>query len=313
MTADVPVVHEKHTLSEVRSAIERHADRFSTINYIYVLDDAKKLVGVMSLRDLFRNPPSAVAGEICKRSSLVSVKPNTDQEHAALLALRNNIKAVPVVGDDRAFLGELPNDAILSILYKEMHEDALRMAGIRHAGGINANVLQLSLFDSLKHRIPWLIIGLFGGIVSARIIGLFEATLQENLILAAFLPLIVYMSSAVGTQMQAYVVRDLAMDRKLPFGLYLGRNVMLVLAISALLAVLLGGITHVLHGNISLSRALALALFGATMSSVLTGLIIPYSFSRLRFDPADASGPVATIIQDMLSILIYFGIANALI
>lgn len=313
MVVDVPIVNQKHTLAEVRAVIERHSGWFNTINYIYVLDDARKLVGVLSIRDLFLHPAHAIAGDVSKRTSLVTVQPLAHQERGAYLALKNNIKAIPVVDEQHHFLGELPNDAIMTILYNEMHEDALRMAGIGHDGGLHSNVLTLSLFDSFRHRILWLVIGLAGGLLSARIIGAFEETIAENLILAAFLPLIVYMSSAVGTQMQSYVIRDLAVDHKLPFVRYLLRNVVVVIAIAIVLGALLAAATTVLHNHPQAGIAIGIALVGSTLSSVLTGLLMPYAFSKFSLDPADVSGPVATIIQDIISIVIYFGVATALL
>ena len=313
MVVDVPIVHAKHTLAEVRAVIEKHAGWFNTINYIYVLDDARKLVGVLSIRDLFLHPAHTVAENVGKRESIVTIKPTAHQERAAYLAMKYNIKALPVVDEERHFLGELPNDAIMGILYKEMHEDALRMAGISHEGGLQSNVLTLSLFDSFRHRILWLVIGLGGGLLSANIIGAFEKTIAENLILAAFLPLIVYMSSAVGTQMQSYVIRDLAVDHKLPFVRYFLRNALIVTAISVVLGVLLAVATAVLHNHPQAGIAIGIALVGSTLSSILTGLLMPYMFSKLSLDPADISGPIATIIQDIISIVIYFGVATALL
>lgn len=103
MVVDVPIVNQKHTLAEVRAVIERHSGWFHTINYIYVLDDGRKLVGVLSIRDLFLHPAHAVAGEVCKRTSLVTVHPLAHQERGAYLALKNNIKAVPVVDEQHVF------------------------------------------------------------------------------------------------------------------------------------------------------------------------------------------------------------------
>ncbi len=313
MTADVPVATESQTLREVHDMLARRGRKYETINYIYVLSSQKKLVGVLSVRDLFSARMSAKAGEVCVRKKLVTVHPSAHQEHAAYLALRHTLKAIPVVDVNRKFLGEITSDSILHIMHKEMHEDALKRAGIRHPGAVHANVLELPLLDSLRHRIPWLILGLIGGLLAANIVGFFEATLQKNIMLAAFIPLIVYMSDAIGTQMEAYIIRDLAVDRDLPFPLYLLRQFIVVVAISVFLAILLFGSFGLLYSDWYMGFVIGLSLFVASVSSVCTGLIIPYGFSRLSLDPADASGPIATIVQDMLSIVIYFGIATALL
>lgn len=313
MTEAVPTAREDQTLRSVHDDLLKNSAAHDTVNYVYVLDSKRKLVGVLSVRELFSHPLSRTIGDVCKRTSLVTVHPETHQEHAAFLALKNNIKAVPVVDHAHHFLGEITSDTILRVLHKEMHEDVLKRAGIRHPAAVHASVLDLSLFMSIRHRIPWLMLGLFGGLIAAKIVDLFEVTLQKNLILAAFIPLIVYMSDAVGTQMEAYIIRDLALDTSLPFRRYFFKHLSVVVVTGAILSVVLFLAAGIFISTWHMALVLSLSLFGAVFSSVLTGLIIPYVFSRMKLDPADASGPVATIIQDMMSIVIYFGIATILL
>lgn len=313
MIRDVPVATAHQTVKEVHDMLAREGESYATINYVYVLDADKKLAGVMSFRDLFSSRMDTKIGDVCTKEPLVFVHPTAHQERAAYLALKHKIKAVPVVDADHRFLGEITSDAILHIMHKEMHEDALRRAGIRHPGALHANVLELSLFASLRHRIPWLILGLVGGLLAAKIVGFFEATLEKNILLAAFIPLIVYMSDAIGTQMEAYIIRDLAIDRSLPFPLYLLRHFLVVVAISLFLALLLYVSFGLFYHDWYMGFVIGVSLFAASASSVFTGLIIPYGFSRMTLDPADASGPFATIVQDMLSIIIYFSIATVLL
>jgi magnesium transporter len=312
MVTDVPIVKKNHTLADVRKHIEHRAADFSTINYIYVVDEEHKLSGVLSIRQLFQHSPSSVAKDVCLSTGLVTVHPHDHQERAALLALKHNIKALPVVDKDGIFLGEVSSDAILTILYTEMHEDALLHAGIRHAGG-SLSIFRYSVFASIKHRLPWLLLGLVGGLFAANIIGFFEETLSKHLILAAFIPLIVYISDAVRTQMEAYIIRDLAMEHSLPFLRYFLRHLIVVISIGGILAILLFGTFGLFYHDWHIASVLSLSLFIAVFSTVLTGLFIPYFFSFFGQDPADASGPIATIIQDILSISMYLGIATALL
>lgn len=313
MTADVPVVPESVLLSDVHKLLRDGARNYTTINYIYVVDAGRKLLGVLSVRDLFTHDQTSTAGEVCIRSPLFTVHPETHQERAAYLALRHGIKAIPVVDRGHVFIGEIAADTVLSILHKEMREDSFRRAGIRHPDAAPANVLDVSVFMSIRHRLPWLVIGLLGGLLAARVIGFFQDTLSKNLILAAFIPLIVYISDAVGTQMEAYIIRDLAIEHSIPFARYFLKHLIVVIAIGALLAVLLLGSYGFFYDDWHIAGVLSLSLFAAVLSSVLTGLMIPYIFSRFSLDPADASGPVATIVQDILSIVIYFMIATALL
>jgi len=172
-------------------------------------------------------------------------------------------------------------------------------------------VLTLSLWQSLTHRLPWLLIGLFGGLLTAKIVGLFEHTLQQNIILAAFIPLIVYMGDAVGTQIEAYVIRDVALHRDLPALRYFLRQCAVVFCLAVIVSVLLFSSLYLLHGSPHIASVIAVSLGTAVLSSVCTGMLIPYGFMQLSMDPANASGPVATLVQDFLSIVVYFSIASA--
>lgn len=313
MTSDVPVVPESALLGDVHTLLREHARSYDTINYVYVVDEDKKLVGVLSARDIFTHDPASHAGRVCRRDPLYFVHPDAHQERAANLALRHSIKAIPVVDRNRVFLGEIAAETILGILHKEMHEDSLKRAGIRHSAELHAGVLQMTLLTSLRHRIPWLLAGLAGGLVVAKIVTLFETTLAENIVLASFIPLIVYMSDAVRAQMEAYIIRDLALDRGLPFVRYLLKQTAVVLILAALLSLLLGLAHGFVQNQWHVALVLGASLSAAITSSVFTGLLIPYAFDRLKMDPADASGPVATIVQDMVSVLLYFTIATALL
>ncbi len=313
MTVAVPTAHADETLRKVHERLLQNGHTYETINYVYVLDSDGTLHGVLSVKEIFSHPLTKRIGDVCKRAPLVSVYPDSHQEHVAYLALRHGIKAVPVVSRHHIFLGEITSDRILKILHKEMHEDTLRRAGIRHPAASSSNVLTLSLVTSFRHRIPWLCFGLIGGILAAKVIGLFDGLLSENLVLAAFIPLIVYMSNAVGMQMETYIIRDLAIDRSIPFFRYLVRHSIVVFAMGLVLGVVLFVSYGILSQDWFMASVLALSLFGTVLSSVCTGLLIPYAFSAFTLDPADASGPIATIIQDILSILIYFSIATVLL
>lgn len=313
MTESVPITFVHQTLRHIHDMLTEHGKSYSTIDYVYVLNVDRTLYGILSVHELFQKDLNVTAGEACKKFSLLSVHPETHQEHAAYVALKNNIKAIPVLDHQGVFLGELTSDSILSILQKEMHEDTLKRAGIRHPEALRSNVLTLPLLTSFRHRIPWLLLGLLGGLLTANIIGFFEATLARNLVLAAFIPLIVYMSDAVGTQMEAYIIRDLALEKALPIWRYAFRHFCVVMGIGFFLSCLLAASYGLFVGDWHIAFVLSVSLFFSVCSSVLTGLLIPFAFSKFSLDPADASGPIATVIQDMISVVIYFGIATMML
>jgi len=131
--------------------------------------------------------------------------------------------------------------------------------------------------------------------------------------LAAFIPLIVYMADAVGTQMEAFIIRDLALHPRIKFNKYLIKQVLIVATIGLLLSTVLFITSIILYQSMGIALTLSLALFLAIISSVVTGLLIPYLFEKTRLDPANASGPIATIVQDILSVTIYFLIASKIL
>jgi magnesium transporter len=310
MTARVPAVPSNVRVREALETVFRGARDYDAVQYVYLTDPAGRLAGVVSLKNLLRSDPGAPAAEATARRTLIALHPADRREKAATLALEHNLKQVPVVDDEGTFLGAVTEDAILSILHHESREKLLRLSGIHPAHRDVDDVLEIPLMQALKHRLPWLLIGLLGGLVTARFVGLFERTLEKNLVLASFIPLVVYMADAVGTQMEAFVIRDFAVHRRLDYARYFLKQLAIValsaVVISALLT--LGGV--LLSRDPALLAVLAISLVLAILSSVLTGLVIPYLFRRMRFDPADASGPIATIVQDFLSVVIYFAVAS---
>lgn len=312
ITINVPAVSAEATVADIERLLLKRAKDFNSINYVYVTDANHRLVGVISLKEVFQQPKLTLAKDVMV-TQLITVHPHTDQERVVHLALAHDLKAVPVVDKDGGFLGAVLSRTLLHTLYREANEDLLRLAGVKHPESTFDNVLKLPITKSLEHRTPWLLLGLLGGVLAAGIISQFEATLQKNLILAAFIPLMVYMADAVGTQMEAFIIRDLAVNPSLNFFQYLKRQFTVVCLIGLLTSGLLLAISLVLYKDMKVAVVLALSLFIATASSVLTGLVIPYLLGRLKQDPANASGPIATIVQDILTVTIFFLIASWLL
>jgi magnesium transporter len=309
---EFPQVFEYQTIAEVEQIVIKNINLYKTFNYVYVTDDWDKLVGIASIKDIFRHSKDVHISEISIKKPIV-VAPEVTEAKVAYLALKNALKEVPVVDAEGKLVGIIPNDVILSVAFRESRDDLMRFAGYKNVLSLPDNILEISVFTALKHRLPWLILGLVGGILAAKIIDGFEMTLQKNLILASFIPLIVYMSDAVGTQMEAFIIRDLALNADLNFKKYLFKQLSVLFFIGILSSVVVFGATNFIYGDIAVSYTLAIALFVAILSSVVTGLLIPYIFSRIKTDPANASGPIATIIQDIFSVLIYFTVAYYLI
>ena len=316
MTAKVPVAGEQDTINDVRNTL-RKARELETINYVYVLNSDEKLVGILSIKDVFHQPEHRKVMEACRKTSLVTIHPEVDQEHAAYLALKNNIKAIPVVDREGRFLGVLPSDVILSILHREMHEDALHRVGIHHRGVHHEraldSVLDIPVFQSIEHRVPWLGLGLFSGLLIAQIVGVFKNTLEENLLLAGYIPLIIYMSGAVGMQTATFVVRDLAMGKGISWRRYFGKQCIATFLMALLFGIGLFLVAWTLHQRLDVAVVLSFSLVVAVSSSIFSGFFLPFLFEKHGVDPANATGPMGTMVQDILGIMIYFSIASLLL
>lgn len=311
MTTKIPIIQGDATVAELEQFLLKKVKELETINYIYITDAENHLKGVASIKEVFRSAKSKKLKQIDIRK-LVTVHAGTHQEQVVYTALKHNLKAVPVVDEENHLLGAVPSDVLLRILDNEAVENILKFGGIAHNGNVD-NVLKLPILQSLKHRLPWLLLGLLGGVATAGIVGSFEETLSKNLILAAFIPLIVYMADAVGAQMQVFIIRDLATKPKLALSKYFFHQVPIIATIGALTSALLFLLSFLIYREETVSLVLAIALFFAILSSMVTGLVVPFLFGKIKLDPANASGPIATIIQDLLSVLVYLGTATWLL
>lgn len=310
----IPIVSPGDSIEKIKNQL---ADKIKnkyidTINYIYVVDYNKKLVGVFSIKKIFKEPNSKQAKDIMIKN-LISVSPKTDQEDVVWLALKNNIKSIPVVDKNQVLLGIVPSDKILKILDKEYGEDLLHIAGIYAPGSHLSNILSVSLIALIKQRIPWLIIGLGGGLLSAAIIGFFKESLEENLILAMFIPIIVYMSGAVGSQTRVLFVRDMAMTSKLPLLKYYLKHIKISFSLAIFLSSLLFLVVFFVGDSFNLALALGIAMLLTILWAAVLSLVLPYLLNRFKFDPALSAGPFTTTIQDISSIIIYFLTANIIL
>ena len=173
MTKKIPVVSQNFLISGIEKLLNEKAHEFETINYIYVIGKNKELIGVLSIKEIFKQQKNAVVKDLMK-TNIVSARPHTDQEKVAMLALKNNIKAIPIVDKENRLLGVISEHTIIDILHREGIEDVLRSAGIRKFKDPAIEIISASTKTHFKKRLPWLIIGLFGGVLAALIVTKFE-------------------------------------------------------------------------------------------------------------------------------------------
>ena len=304
----VPICRKTDIAGSVLAIIQNSISTFSSIDYIYVLEN-KNLIGVFSIHELFSAQPSAEVYSFMK-SSVAYVHVNTDIDHVAQLALAQSIKAVPVVDKEGNFSGVILADTVLQILNENHTNYLYKTTGIKK---VKVHYSELSLLAQIRTRLPWLVLGLLGGIVGAVIVDFFEHSLAEQILVAAFIPAIVYIADAVGNQSEMLVVRALGRDRIFSISHYLFREWRVGFFISILLGALMFLLTFIWKQNVSLSIALSLSILATTMFSITFTVLLPWLLKRLKFDPAVASGPLATVMCDVSSVSIYLLIADVLL
>ncbi len=312
MFKDVPITTPGSTLGDVEKMLLKKTKNFEVISYIYVLDKTEKLIGVISIKDLFRLDKRKFVKDIMIKKVL-SVRPHTDQERIAFLALRNSLKSIPVVDKDDRLLGVIPHHIILEILHKENIEDILRTAGIHKFKDPAVEIINASVKIHVRKRLPWLILGLLGGILAALVINSFELMLNKYLLLAAFIPAVVYMADAVGAQAQTIFIRSIALDKNINISKYAFREIKINIFLGLILGLLFYIVFSIFWGFSIFGLVIGFSIFLTVMVSMAISILLPFLFHKFNSDPAISSGPFATAVRDLTSLLVYFATANVMI
>jgi len=306
----IPTVDPTATVAEVLTTIRRRSN-WDTINYVYVLDDKRNLLGVVSIKELLRSQDSTVIGKIMKHDP-AGIAATADHDRAAVVAIQHNIKAVPIFkSGSREFLGIVGADRILDILHDEHVENFLRFSGIvrQHP---TVNILKASISTLVRARLPWLVIGIIAGIIGAALVSQFQNILEKEIALAFFIPIIVYISDAVGTQTQTLLIRLLA-SQKVKTKAFVLKELSASSLLALISAVGVGAFAWLWLANPLVAITIGLAIFLATVSATLVASGITFLLYATKNDPALGGGPFATAIQDLLTLVIYFLIAAAII
>ena len=304
-------VSRDETAGNVKKIILNRTIEFEIIDDIFVIDKNNILEGAVSLRELFQTPNETKL-ETIMRKDIPSVKYHSHQERVIQLALKNDLKAIPVVDKENRLLGVIPHDVILDIFHHEFREDILSSGGIHHkVKGIEEIATPISRL--IKARLPSLVLGLVGGLVAAYIVSGFEEVLKSYLVLAAFMPVMIYLSDAVGTQSQTLVVRMISMEPKFSLKRYLTREIKIGASLGAIFAILLFIATILGWGQNSLAMIIGISMFVSILTQAFIATYLSIILTKLHVDPAAASGPIATIISDITTVIVYFGMATILL
>jgi len=306
MTTDFVSISANQTVRSAMYILKSQAPTAETIYYIYVLDEDKRLIGVVSLRDLIVSDDDTMISEITN-DRIVSVPVGEDQEEVARKIKDYNFLALPVVDFQNHLLGIITVDDVMDVMDEEASDDYSKLAGISDLDSVDR-----SPFSAAKKRLPWLIILLFLGMLTASLIGRFEDTLNKVAILAVFIPLIAGMAGNTGTQALAVAVRGIAtgdLEKESKPKLIL-REAGTGLITGSICGVLVSIIVYIWQGNLYLGILVGFSILFTLIVATLAGALIPLIMHKFKIDPAVASGPFITTINDLISILIYFGMAT---
>lgn len=298
----VPIAGPLTPLGVLRDDFRRR--RFECAGVAVVCEN-DRLKGLIRIEDLLAAPDHALARDIMDPDPPV-VAPGVDQERVAWKAVQHGESTIAVVDGQGVFQGIIPAHRLLAVLLWEHEEDMARLSGTATAQSATVE----PTFRRLWHRAPWLLVGLFGALLASDLVGVFAADLEASLVLAFFLPGIVYLADAVGTQTETLIVRGLSVGVSIRQIVYRESATGLLLGLG--MALLAFPFSLWRWGQWDLAWTVSLSLLAACGIATVVAMILPWSLSKLGVDPAFGSGPLATVIQDLLSIAIYFGVAGAI-
>lgn len=305
--ASVPELRCTDTAEAARARLT--SENFGVLDVVLVTNASGKFVGVAPLSRVLRAPAATPMSSLID-PSWPTVGPDLDQEMAVETATKAGVTVLPVVSGDGRAVGCITAISLLEILAAEHREDVHRMAGILRERSNERHALLDPPMKRLARRLPWLLVGLAISTAGTGVMAGFEATLQANVAVAFFIPALVYLTDAIGTQTEAIAVRGLSVANE-PFG----RILLNEIVTGGLIGAALGAIAFIgvwlVFSDVRLAMAVGLSLLVAGALACAIGLTLPWLLSRFGIDPALGSGPVATILQDVLTLLIYFAIVTA--
>jgi magnesium transporter len=275
---------------------------------IFVVDPRHRAVGRVSLSHVLRNKRPVKINDIMD-SELISVPAVMDQEEVAYLFAQQNIVSAPVVDDAGRLIGAITVDDVLDVITEEAEEDIMRL------GGVQSDDLYSAAIDTGRSRFSWLFVNLITAIVASIVIGLFEATLEQIVILAVLMPIVASMGGNAGTQTMTVAVRALATKELTAANAMrvMGKEVLVGLYNGVLFAFLIGAVAWFWTETWTIGAIMAVSMLITLVIAALSGMAIPLLLARTGVDPAVASGVILTTVTDVVAFAVFLGLAALLL
>jgi magnesium transporter len=311
LMVNVPTVRADERAGDVVLALKHH--KFSSATLLCFVDGERTLLGTVRSDALLAAEATATMLSIADTDP-PRVLPDANQEQMAHLALRRKVSDIVVVTPERRFVGVVPALALMRVLYREHAEDMHKLAGIVREDRLAEGALTAPPRMRARDRLPWLLVGLVGSAIATWVTSRFEATLAAKVTVSFFIPGLVYLADAVGTQTEAIVIRGLAHEEhRLSARKLIGGELTTGLLIGALLAGLVFPAVWLAFSDLRLAIAVAFSLAVAAMAATTIGFLLPWLLHRRGIDPAFGSGPLATVLQDVLTLVVYLSVVRLLL
>jgi len=308
MAKELVSVYAHETVSACIDEIRKQTENVDVLYAVYVVDDNEKLIGMLSLKKLIVSHPLAKVEEIYD-ADIISVKTSTSSEDVAELIRKYDLVVLPVVDQLGRLVGRITIDDVVDVMREEAEKDIQLMSGITDDVDSNDSLWRLS-----RARIPWLLVGMCGGIVGSRIIGGYEDQIQIRPEMAFFIPLIGATGGNVGVQSSAIIVQGLAnntliVDKIAP---KLFKELGVGLINGLICSGLILGYNLLISESWALAATVSVALFTVILCASFLGTFVPLMMNRFKINPALATGPFVTTLNDIIGISIYFLVGRIL-
>ncbi|MDD9138230.1 magnesium transporter [Fructobacillus sp. CRL 2054] len=306
MATEYLAVKQSEKVKDVLVQVKKQAEEAESIIYVYVVDDEQHLIGVVSLRDLLTHPDDMAIDSITN-TRVISVKADSDQKDVAQVVADYNFFSIPVTDNDHHLLGIITVDDIVDVIDEEAVGDYSGLAAV------DVSDTDDSAWHSAIKRIPWLMTLLVLGLASTALIGMFEHTIRQAPILAAFITIIAGTAGNAGTQSLALAIRHFGNGSDQSGWKNLVSEFISAVVLAVTAGVILFVVTILWQDNNGLAVAVGLSLGLSILASSLLAHLVPAIMNRFDIDPAVVNGPLVATVCDWASILIYFSIATAML
>ncbi len=313
MTTRYLAIRPNLKVAQALAWVRKNLHNVETAYYIYVLDPLKRLIGVVSLRDLLASEDDDLVQNVMVKE-VITVYQDTDQEEAAKILETYDLLALPVVDQSHRLLGIVTFDDIIDVIREEQTEDIYKMSAVATS---RSTYLESSVFALMRRRIPWLIVLLLAATITTNVIAGYRHVLEAAVVLAFFIPIVTGTGGNSGTQSATLMIRGLATGELRFNDIWhiIGKEVLVGILIGVCLGILTVVRAMLLPPAVGLNEALAVgtAMCFVVIVATVVGALAPLIISRLGFDPAVMAGPLMATLIDVSGLTIYFETAKLLL